>query len=292
MADTRLQPFTGQPRATLHEPGVWTKWDPSESPETFERYLKDLHDPAAPERFRLDDEWGYSFNSLGFRGEEYDPNAKIRIFACGCSVTFGVGVKWEQTWPFVFKRRLAARLDLPLSDINLLNFAQAGCSNDYIARTLVYQCNAEKPDLIIANFSYKDRTEFVSAETIENLGPWVATEAALNYYMYYTDELGMINALKNMLWFQNFAKSNDIPYLISFLDYRDLAVPKYTANHVVSGLIEMLDRSVLSEFSPLDFACDLGRPGHHPGPLSHELYADRFFELAVERLGSRLLGTG
>ena len=34
----------------------------------------------------------YRFNSLGFRGEEPDPAAAVRILVCGCSHGFGTGL--------------------------------------------------------------------------------------------------------------------------------------------------------------------------------------------------------
>ena len=288
MAPGRFRPFSGQPRLGLHEPGGTTKWDPSEDEGTFRQYLEKHHDPNAPARLRLDDDWGYSFNSLGFRGEEYDAKAPLHIYTSGCSLTFGVGVKWEQTWPYVFKRRLAERIGRPLADINLMNFAQAGCPNDFIARTLVAQSKAVRPDLIIAHFSYKDRVEHVSENGIENIGPWVQTEAALNYYMHYTDELGMINALKNILWVQDYASLSGIPYVFSFVDVRDLDAPRFFSHPIVGELIDQVDRRVMTDFTILDFLADVGRPGHHPGPITHERFGGRFFDFAVERLGTRL----
>jgi hypothetical protein len=49
----------------------------------------------------------YRFNSAGFRGEELEPNAEIKIFVCGCSYTFATGVNVEQSWPFLFKKHWA-----------------------------------------------------------------------------------------------------------------------------------------------------------------------------------------
>jgi hypothetical protein len=45
-------------------------------PDTRERrrlYMKQHHDPMSLEPFRLDGDWGYHFNSLGYRCQEYEP---------------------------------------------------------------------------------------------------------------------------------------------------------------------------------------------------------------------------
>src|SRR5689334_11722829 len=75
----------------------------------------------------------YSFNTAGFRGEDLLPDAAMRLFVGGCSFTFGHGLDIEETWPYKFKLRVAARTGCDPSRINLLNFSQGGASNDYIA---------------------------------------------------------------------------------------------------------------------------------------------------------------
>src|SRR4051812_27827148 len=81
----------------------------------------------------------YRFNSLGFRGEEFNPDARKHIFCCGCSYLVGVGLDYEETVLSHFKRAYANAWRLREQDVNLLNFSMASASNDYIARTLVSQ---------------------------------------------------------------------------------------------------------------------------------------------------------
>lgn len=71
---------------------------------------------------------GYRFNSLGFRGEDVSMDAAKRIFACGCSITFGEGLDLEETWSAQFQKKYAARYGIHASTVNLLNFGESGAS--------------------------------------------------------------------------------------------------------------------------------------------------------------------
>jgi len=147
-------------------------------------------------------------NSLGYRSEEYNPHAKIKIFVCGSSTTFGTGLHFEDVWPQQFKKYLSNHLKYESKEINLLNFSASAESNDYITRTIISQCNEVKPDLLIICFTHSNRTEYVSDKKILSILPGRTNykhnkdrfiEEAIDYYNYFTEEMGFINTLKNML---------------------------------------------------------------------------------------------
>ena len=74
--------------------------------------------------------------------------SKKTIYVCGCSYTVGAGLHFEDTWSQQFKKYLAEHMKYELKEINLLNFAVGGHSNDYISRILLTQCSIIKPDLV------------------------------------------------------------------------------------------------------------------------------------------------
>jgi len=82
----------------------------------------------------------YRFNSIGYRGSDFNPVASLRIFACGCSYTFGMGVADLETWPRHLLASLGTRHGLAPLEWEVQNFSQIGASNRYIARTIVEQC--------------------------------------------------------------------------------------------------------------------------------------------------------
>ena len=65
----------------------------------------------------------YRYNSLGFRGEDYDENARFHIFVCGASDDFGLGLNEEDTWWHQFKLRYAQQKQVDPSAVNHLNFS-------------------------------------------------------------------------------------------------------------------------------------------------------------------------
>ena len=277
-----LHPYFG-PLHDWHRPGSFLRWEQGESPEAYEQYLADYHNPKLPERYRLDGDWGYEINSLGYRGEEYCPDAEKHIFACGCSYTYGMGIRWHQTFPYVFKEKYAEIHRLKLEEVNLLNFSQQGASNDYIARTAMTQCAALKPDLLLVLFTSKDRLEYATKKSVSMIGSWIQNEESQNYYCFYTEELGLINLLKNILLVQNFCKLRQINYFFSLFYYAELANPDFCEHPAIKPLLDQIDRRFLCPFSLIDFRCDVGRQCHHPGPLSN-LRFGRKLSVHYERL--------
>src|SRR6266498_4168256 len=70
---------------------------------------------------------------------EFNAGAALRVFVCGCSYAFGMGVSADRTWPVVFTRLAAAALGVPVEQSHVQNFSQIGASNNYVARTLLKQ---------------------------------------------------------------------------------------------------------------------------------------------------------
>ena len=245
----------------------------------------------------------YRFNSLGFRGEEFEQLAKRNVFLCGCSYAFGVGLNQEETFANLFKERYASTHGCGLDEVNLLNFSQGGASNDYIARTLLTQAARIRPDLVVGLLTHPNRTEFFLGEPgdrvrVWGIGPWVAhgavgarevggerreeltpEEEAQLYYLYYSDELGFSNALRNLLLLQHYCASRAIPCVLAWLGRSSLDERRFREHPVLGGLIELIDveRLCPSSFADSDVFVDRAADGEHPGPRSNEIYAGRVF---------------
>ena len=150
----------------------------------------------------------YHFNSFGYRGEEFDPAARLKIFVSGCSYTFGLGVEHDQTWPALLKKQLSAKLDVPFDRTNLQNFSQIGASNGYIARTIIRQCDRARPDLAVIAFTHRERTEYLAPGVTRNLGLWDLDHPedwaapAIRYFSLYNTSSASLDLLKNMLLVQ------------------------------------------------------------------------------------------
>lgn len=113
--------------------------------------------PAVPEQFKNNPKWTVSFNSDGFRDDEF-PAAKspdtIRIVALGDSWTFGHNVDIEQSYP----RRLAAllRADFPDRKIEVLNLGMLAYTSHEGLKLLQRRALALQPDIVLIGYSMND----------------------------------------------------------------------------------------------------------------------------------------
>lgn len=79
----------------------------------------------------------YTYNSHGFRDEEFD-NRSCGI-AFGCSFTHGTGIKQNQTWPCVLGNLL---------DTHVWNLGIGGASLDTVFRISEYYINLLEPEFV------------------------------------------------------------------------------------------------------------------------------------------------
>jgi hypothetical protein len=232
----------------------------------------------------------YHFNSLGFRGEEFDPQAQLKLFVCGCSFTFGTGLEIEDSWAFRLKQKLAEHRGLAVSSANLSNFSQGGASNDYITRTLIEQSARVRPDVIVAGFTHMSRFELLDEtmatafhfqptqpaplEKYERAGGRFAELGRLAKFQFLgtDDTQTKIRMIKNILLLQYFCRQRDIPFL--FYLFESLArddLPEALSQPMTAPLFGEIDFDLMVPLEPeVDWATD----GAHPGRRSQELMAE------------------
>jgi hypothetical protein len=92
----------------------------------------------------------YTTNELGFRGDSIHKEG-FKIMSIGCSMTKGVGVSDDETWPHQFSKLIPNGVDL--------NLGMGGESNDYISRTLITFYELLKPDLVLIMYTSLPRRE-------------------------------------------------------------------------------------------------------------------------------------
>jgi hypothetical protein len=242
----------------------------------------------------------YEFNSLGFRSAEYDPDAALRIFVCGCSYTIGMGVDRDRAWPVVFTRLAAAALGTPVEHSHLQNFSQIGASNNYVARTLLTQCDRHAPTLAIAAFTHTSRTEYLDGPVIRNLGHWdihpdnearEADSPGRRFFRQHSGRAGLRNLLANMVLFQSAMERRGVPYIIAWVDAGAMQT-RVLAGPGLHDYAAVLNRSRISRLSIrqhgifVDTAAGAAAQGH-PGPQSHERFAAALAQEFTGRLLAR-----
>ena len=101
-----------------HPANTTTSWYLADSQEN---YLKKPH-PVYDDK-----SISYTWNSHGYRSDEFDPGADA-IMVLGCSHTMGFGLPTEHAWPWMLRDRINPKL-------KLYNLAISGASCDCVVRT-------------------------------------------------------------------------------------------------------------------------------------------------------------
>jgi hypothetical protein len=156
MEQCPLLPHNGLP-ATSYPASAALEWL---STDTREHYLKTGGHPVYGEH-----DIEYRFNSRGYRCEDFKQTRDVRIVAIGCSHVMGIGLPARALFHELFAERLRFAIS---RRVIVSNLGLAGASNDYIARTLHLAVPYLNPKIVLVNFTYADRREYISIQ-----GKWI-----------------------------------------------------------------------------------------------------------------------
>ncbi|WP_172328033.1 hypothetical protein [Mangrovicoccus sp. HB161399] len=226
------------------------------------RYGKDVSDTVS-----------YRFNSAGFRGEEYDPEARIRICVIGESNSFGTGLAEELTYGSRVADHLSLALGVPREEVNVLNLSVGGASGDYVTRMLLKHVPALEFDLVLLYFPPPQRMEYCDAngferfnlasippERLDNLPPPLE-----GYLELYNDNLGRIAMIKNILLAQGLLEHARIPYVIATEHLR----PNLGNRPRLAPFLGALDNRWILRHRYFVMRLDRAADGTHGGPIGH-----------------------
>jgi lysophospholipase L1-like esterase len=111
-----------------------------------------------------------SFNALGFRDAERSPQpapGALRVLALGDSVTFGMGVRQELTWPRQAEQLLSSGRPAP---VEVLNMGMPGYNTIHQLAQLKEVGLGLQPKVVVVGFLYND-IELSSAQIGEGSVP-------------------------------------------------------------------------------------------------------------------------
>lgn len=92
----------------------------------------------------------YTFNSRGFRDEEWPEDINNAIWCFGDSFTLGMGQPQNEIWPKLLQTPTAIRT---------INISMNGASNDWIARKVIDLLSVATPRAICIQWSFLHRRE-------------------------------------------------------------------------------------------------------------------------------------
>jgi hypothetical protein len=101
--------------------------------------------------------FNYKFNNYGYRCDDFDlENDKYKILTIGCSISFGFGLPYEETYSYILCKKLSEKYNI---DIKNYNLSHSGVSSDYISRLLFQTIDIIKPNYVILFFPTFNRLE-------------------------------------------------------------------------------------------------------------------------------------
>jgi len=225
----------------------------------------------------------YRYNSLGFRGEEFRPEAKFRVAAFGCSIAFGMGLDMEETFLHKLKLHIANSLGFTPDEVNLMVFAVGGHSNDFALRTVLNYAVEVKPDLVIYNLVAMPRTELISRDGARNLNVGAITaenidfiddDKLLAFFDLYEPEYGFVNAAKNIVLAQLYLQRAGIPSLVV---NGTVNVEQFRNHSMCADYIRQLDFDNYIEHSFIKHKADLAADDNHAGAITNSAIALHIF---------------
>jgi hypothetical protein len=219
----------------------------------------------------------YTYNELGFRGDSVEEKG-FKVMSLGCSITEGVGVNDNETWPAQFCSHIKDGVNH--------NFGTGGRSNDFICRCLMSYYDLIKPDLVLIMYTFPHRREI------------------------YTENNGIEPYIPNKVW-GKLSETEDGKIMQSSLDilqnensdfinwYKNhmlikLFLENKKCNWIWDGKHLLTDYKEFNRFDALDNfkITDLGSDDMHPGPDHHKYYSKILFDYISMKFPSYLPENG
>jgi hypothetical protein len=185
----------------------------------------------------------------------------------GCSITEGVGVNNNETWPAQFCGHIK-------NSVNF-NFGMGGRSNDFICRCLMSYYDLIKPDLILIMYTFPHRREIYTEDN--SIEPYLPTHVWGK--LSETKEGKLIQSSMDILQNKN---SDFINWYKNHLLIK-LFIESKKCNWIWDGKYLSTTYKEFNRFNILDnFKMDFGSDNLHPGPKHHNYYGKILFEYIYE----------
>lgn len=196
----------------------------------------------------------YNINEQGYRAPEFTAynDSALQVLCFGCSYTFGVGVKEEETWPSILKNSG----NLP-SEAQVWNLGVPGSSNDSIVRRIYHAVRMMRPNVIFVQWTIPHRREYVEyngeIRKILTNHPkfWIDNSPAYRSFM----------ELSNPAWDQYYWEKN-----VAFMEaYTKMMGCTFVWGHIADFPFEHPARDTI-----------------HPGAEDHEKFAKIMYQTLLD----------
>ena len=203
-----LEPYHHQRHRSQH-----VKWVGMDNPDRFEQHINDPISQARLEELGYLDPncISYSYNSHGFRDDEF--NNEPAVLALGCSFTEGVGVSCNTTWP----RQLSDMMGM-----RVWNLGVGGSASDTAYRLAEYWLKHLDIKFVAMLVPFVDRFEIwdsgVAHVIMHNTQHTLDIDGYQKIYLA-SRENGQTNQNKNLHAIKHLCNEKQIPFCFQFLDH-------------------------------------------------------------------------
>ena len=229
--------------------GQTINWINPDSKENYQRHIADPANRSLLQQFGwIDQHIDYTFNSDGFRTDEFDN--RDNFVTIGCSFTQGVAVNREDTWAQLVSDQLG---------LSVFNLGVAGASADTCYRIIKYYAPILRPKFVVFLEPRHNRTEL---HHNDHQKPYVINWA------YDTESWGNNNYIKTWLGndsnMQLHAEKNRAA-ITQVCDQLDIPVVMYAPNDYIDLISDKNQH-------------DLGRDLLHPGRKNNRAFAQIVYD--------------
>jgi hypothetical protein len=244
----------------------------------------------------------YHLNENGYRipGKHYTPNnSKSNIVCFGCSQTLGVGLPWNETWPFYLDEMFNYRF-------NIKNYGRGGASINQITRLVYNYTYSNTPKAILCllpdiyrreyfqktspnsnktlglmqycpirdekNIDIKRTEEVISGVKKEFEGLAVNALDWMAYKRLSGEDNSIYNLIKDIKFLELISKSKNIPLYIFSWEWNIISC--FYNKRLVSSCICLPTSKEIKALS--ESREEMGRDNAHFGPRCNKIFASIF----------------
>jgi hypothetical protein len=250
------------------DPKFWRKIDPA------------VHPYIATERTK---QYSYKYNSHGFRCDEFSSLSEFPILFLGCSMTSGVSLELQYTWPQLLIDNIRKHTN---KTIPVWNLAVPGSSIDRQALLLEKYIHKLRPKLIFFLIPSMYRRLLVIKDEVVDYLPgrqgahWRPPELDRRL-----EKMDLVCMDESYAAFESYKNLMIINSLASTHNSKIYFSPGFEGTIDGDIVAKLCDQ--LSCFNNLDIsfqAIDTARDNWHPGPITHQQFANSIFEKIKDQL--------
>jgi hypothetical protein len=229
-------------------------WESTDTEELYKENFNKKTTRALLEKYNwidTENDITYEYDDCGFRiNSTYDIKSDKRLLVLGCSTTFGVGLKAEQTWPWIIGKKL---------NYKVFNLAVVGTGLSNMFMKLMYWLPKINPDIVIC---------FAEDYTLNRVDMFKLGDDLVEPYIIDQNETSI--SVKLQKEFNQYVLDERNVFLSS---YKNLIAMKYLTKINECKFISNWDFDLYKMKPPKDFARDL----IHDGELYNKFLAARFY---------------